>query len=527
MADALTDHAETNPHLVEDQSQVECFLASPATYGPSVDHVDRIDTYGAMLFLTGDHVIKIKRAVRYPYMDFSTLEKRKAACANELKLNRRTAPDVYVGLCSVYRAADGDLVLNLDGYTPPDGTILEWGVHMRRFDESQRLDHLAERGQLDDRLLKGLADQIADFHESAEVRTTDPDFLAAVEKIVRENTEAFLEFPKVFPGDRVAAMDDRLSTVIAAYADRLRKRQTDGLVRHCHGDLHLANLVCLNDRPTLFDALEFDDDMARIDVYYDLAFLLMDLCERGYRQSANIVLNQYLARTSDFDGLALLPLFLSIRAAIRAKIAAAQHEADKAETYFSFAENFLTPPAPRLIAIGGLSGSGKSTLARALAPKLGAAPGAVHVRSDVIRKRLFKVDETTRLDNTAYSSEVNRRVYQSIQDAAQAALENGHSVIADAVYANPEEREGIHNVANRCGVPFTGIWLDAPPQTLTSRVEHRIGDASDADATVVQKQLARNIGEIDWTQVSSETAFEKLLQKTRQLIDGDEESINT
>lgn len=520
----LQQATNTNPHIVEDQSRVERFLSSPDAFDATIKHIDRIDTYGAMLFLAGNEVIKIKRAVQYPYMDFSTLEKRKAVCLNEIKLNRRTAPSIYRDVCCVCEDSDGSLSLNYGEIPPPNCNVVEWGVVMARFDDSQRLDHLAERQQLDEGLLKHLANQIADFHIQAEVHTETPDFLEAMFRIVRENTEAFQEFPSVFEAPRVNAMAEIVDTQIHDLSGLLRARQKAGAVRHCHGDLHLGNIVCLDATPTLFDALEFDDKMAQIDVLYDIAFLLMDLWERGYKAAANTVFNRYLTVTSDYEGLACLPLFLSVRAAIRAKICAAQNEVTRARNYFTFAETFLTHCKPTLVAIGGLSGTGKSSLGKTIAPSFGLAPGAVHLRSDVIRKKLFGVDETTPLGEKAYNQETSASVYEAIRENARTALKAGHCVIADAVYALDLERQRIREIALECDVPFTGIWLEAAPTVLVNRVQSRKADASDADKDVVEKQLRYELGNLDWIKVSSEndlisvskTVFKHLDQSTNR-----------
>lgn len=508
-----------NPHLVEDQKTVEAFLSSPDAFPGKVDHVDRIDTYGAMLFLAGDCVFKVKRAVLYPYMDFSTLAKRKAVCLNELTLNRRTAPTLYTNICCICRRADGTLTLHR-GETPPSNTeVVEWCIEMKRFDEDQRLDHLAERSALTDQTLKTLADNIAEFHATAEVYLSAPNNVDALARIIQENTEAFREFPAVFSPDRVDALSQHTNHWLQKENSHIVDRQHCGHVRHCHGDLHLANIVCLNNTPTLFDALEFDDNMACIDVFYDLAFLLMDFWERGYPQAANLVLNQYLMRTADYEGLSTLPLYLSIRAAIRAKIAAAQSETQKAQEYFFFVERFLKPGAPTLIAIGGLSGTGKSTLGKALAHRIGAVPGAVHLRSDIIRKSLLNVSETTHLGNDAYTPQLGDQVYKLLQEKAQAALAAGQSVITDAVYAAESERHGIAAVAKKSSVPFIGLWLEAPVPVLLDRVRARHGDASDADETIIKKQVTYDLGKVGWHRLNTDEELDALVTRAKDLAD--------
>ncbi len=519
VAQALKEtNATQNPHLVADQIEVEQFLSAPSTYGPNTDHIDRVDTYGAMLFMTPDRVIKVKKAVKYPYMDFSTLEKRRAACFNEIKLNRPTAPSIYIGVCAVARQSDGSLALIRDGLETDKADIIEWGVEMHRFDEDQRLDHLAERHVLTDQMLLTLSDKIAEFHTGAPIYREEPDFFSAMQKIIRENTDAFREFPTIFSSARVDTMTGHLDDWMARKQTVFHTRQEKGYIRHCHGDLHLANLVCVDGEPTLFDALEFDDNMARIDVAYDLAFLLMDLLERGHGRSANLVFNRYLSATSDLSAVSLLPLYLSVRAAIRAKIAAAENNHSAAETYFRFAEKFLAHHEPVLVAIGGLSGTGKSTVAREVASFVGAPPGAVVLRSDVLRKQIFDVSETETLPSSAYTDDTSQRVYALLHEKAAEVLSYGQSVIMDAVYHRPNERETAQKVAATHQASFFGIWLEAPPPTLKARVDSRTGDASDADARVVVRQLDYDVGVVTWSNVLTDAPLEIVAQRVKSLL---------
>jgi len=277
----------------------------------------------------------------------------------------------------------------------------------------------------------------------------------------------------------------------------------------------LRNICLVDGVPTLFDCIEFNDRIACIDVLYDLAFLLMDLDHRGLSALANAVLNRYFDLAGEAEGdLAPLPLFLALRAEIRAHVgvAAAAAQPDEAKAaqqieaargYLVAALAYLRPATPRLIAIGGLSGTGKSTLAYGLAPTVGRPPGARVLRTDVLRKRLAGVAPETRLPDSAYGSDMTVRVYAALYAAAGEALAAGRPVIADAVFADPVERAAIAEVAARAGVPFTGLWLDAPPEVLEARVAARSGDASDATVAVLRRQLGYDIGRIDWTRVDA------------------------
>jgi len=298
-------------------------------------------------------------------------------------------------------------------------------------------------------------------------------------------------------------------------------------VRHCHGDLHLGNLVLIDGEPVLFDALEFDAAFAVTDILYDLAFLVMDLCERGLAADANRLFNRYVLDSPDppltIDGLAAFPVFLALRAAIRAKIAAArwQGAADQAEhaetacAYFAAAERFLAPTRAVLVAIGGLSGSGKTSLATRLAPSIGRAPGALHLRSDVERKRLAGAAETDRLPDSAYTAGSAAIVYRRLQDIAERGLRAGQSVILDAVQGRPEEQAATAALAARLGVPFRGFWLDAPTALLTARVAARRGDASDATPAVVAIQSAAGLTAPGWRRLDAGQPIEALVAEAR------------
>jgi hypothetical protein len=315
----------------------------------------------------------------------------------------------------------------------------------------------------------------------------------------------------------------------------LAERRRRGYVRHLHGDLHLRNICRIDGRPVLFDALEFDPRLAIIDVLYDLAFLLMDMEQRGLGDAANRLLSRYLALSVEpkhpaaLKGLAALPLFMSARAAIRAHVEAAAADAQvraaqarahrvAAKAYLRLAVRLLAPCKPMLVAVGGLSGSGKTTLARALAPDLGAAPGALVLRSDVIRKRLAGVDPLARLPVSAYGPASSHAVYQAMGRAATTALGAGHAVIADAVFAREGERRAIARVAERLKIPFVGLWLDAPRTVMAARLDARRNDASDATARVLDQQLGYDLGNLTWTRIDAATGAAAVARRARGLL---------
>lgn len=488
----------------DDQEAVLRFLQQGGLDGP----VERIDTHGAVILLAQATAFKLKRAVRFSFMDFSTLEKREAAIRAELALNRRTAPMLYRRVLPVTREEDGSLAL--DGRGAP----AEWLLEMTRFPADAQLDRVAARGELTPPLVEELARTVFRFHETAEIHT-DQGGLAAM-RVVTEGNEGDLLglVPDVLGQAEVEALASATRRELKTRAELLEARRAAGRVRHCHGDLHLANIVLLEGRPVLFDCIEFDEAIACTDVLYDVAFLVMDLIQRELPLPAWAFLQAYGDLARDDSGLALLPLFISVRAAIRAKVAGMSAAVLKgaeqatrieaARRYLKLAAQALAPSSPRLLVIGGRSGTGKSSVARALAPDLGAMPGAFLLRTDVIRKGLFGREPTDRLPPSAYAPEVSTRVFGELADRARVLLRAGRTVIADGVYGDAKQRLRIERVAVELGVPFRAVWLEAARTVLESRVSARTGDASDADVMVVRRQ-AEQIDEVGvgWHRVAA------------------------
>ena len=476
----------------------------------------RIDTHASVVFLGGDRALKIKRAVRLPFLDYSTLEKRKHACEEELNVNAGNAPELYRRVVAITRSGDGTLEVG------GSGAPVEWAVEMARFDEAQTLDRIGETKQIAPPLSSALADVILQSHHRA-TRADGESWLASIPGIIDRNTAKFRDVRGLDAAaiDQLAACNwNHLAKVRAL----LERRAGQGFVRRCHGDLHLANIALVNGRPLLFDAIEFDPAIATTDVLYDLAFTLMDLIHFSNRAASNAVFNHYLAGTPDenLDGLAALPLFLSMRAAIRAHVLFTKSEQmtdggevwRDAKRYFDLARSLIVPKPPMLVAIGGLSGTGKSVLARALAGVVEPPPGAVIVRSDVVRKHLFDVSETTPLSEAAYQASTSGRVYDLLSKTAERVLAQGCSVVLDAAFLGEAQRAAVSDLARQHGGRFVGLFLTADLATRLSRIERREHDASDATRDVALRQEGIGLGVVNWHRVDASGTPEDTLQRS-------------
>src|SRR4051794_1271353 len=412
-ASRLPTHLDVPAGMTDDSATQDRIFAALTN---SADHpnVRRIDTHAASVFLEGRRALKIKRAVKFPFLDYSTLEKRKAACEEEIRINRPLAPQIYHRVVAITEEPDGSV--KVDGRGRP----IEYAVDMSRFDESQTLDHLAKAGAFDAELAAAIADAIAASHAAA-IPAGGDAWVSSIPALIDGNSNG-LRNGRHLPATEIVKLAQASQEALLRVRPSLAERGQQGFVRRCHGDLHLANIVLIDQQPVLFDAIEFDARIATVDVLYDLAFTLMDLLRHDQAVAANMVLNRYLTATrpENLGALGALPLFMSIRAAIRAQVALARLTPlqssdpgilDCAHHYFDLARALIHPPAPRLIAVGGLSGTGKTVLARALAPSVAPQPGAVVLRSDVLRKQMFGVRNTDRLPPSAYTPELAERVY--------------------------------------------------------------------------------------------------------------------
>ncbi|MCA3280268.1 MAG: AAA family ATPase [Roseomonas sp.] len=467
------------------QAEVAAFLARLAGAAP-------IETHISAIFVGPDTAWKMKKAVALGFLDFSSLAARGHFCRRELELNQPAAPGIYRDVVAITRAPDGSLRQG------GDGPVVEWALSMAPIPAGDFLNAVAARGALDGKLLDALGDAVFALHQAAPV-VEALDAPVALTAVLEGNLRAARNAG--LPKDAIALLADALQAALARKAPILAARAAEGRIRRCHGDLHLGNLCLWQGKPTPFDALEFDEALARIDTGYDLAFLLMDLDQQAGRIAANRVLNRYLARSGDYGLLGLLPLWLALRALVRAHVQAARGQGGAPLLQAAMA--YQAPTPARLIAVGGLQGTGKSTLARGLAPALGAAPGALLLRSDEIRKRRFGLAPEEPLLPEAYAEAVSTATHEELFMIAEAALRQGHAVALDAMFLDPAHRRHAAEIAVRAGVPFQGFWLEAPMEILKARILSRRGDASDATIAVLERAAKADPGPIDWARLDA------------------------
>lgn len=460
----------------------------------------KIETGCAWVFLAGDTAFKVKKRVDLGFLDYSTLDLRLWALERELRFNRAAASNIYRAVRKITRTADGGL--ELDG----GGDVVEYALEMRRFDESSVLS--ARPWAVDGRLAEAMGRLVARAHLDAEVRPRGGGG-KALKYTIDSNAKLLRELAPRLGRDRVEAVIAATDAEFFKREALLNARQAAGFARHCHADLHLGNILLEDGRPILFDCIEFNDVLSEIDIQYDIAFLLMDLDFRRRRDAGVRVLSAYLDEARRhfgpemLDGLAALPLMLAVRAGVRAHVWAHTGDDAAAGAYLAAALDHLSPPSPKLVAVGGLSGSGKSTFARLIAPGLGASPGAVVLRTDEIRKRLMGVAPEARLPATVYSPAFYNEVYETLIAETRRLLAAGRAVVLDATFIQPELRARVEQAAIGMGAPFHGVWLEAAPEVLAQRIEGREGDASDATVATLRMQLERDVGEIGWVRVDA------------------------
>jgi aminoglycoside phosphotransferase family enzyme/predicted kinase len=466
----------TNEELQEDI--VRAFVDGRVAGAPAP--VDHLSTHLSHVFITGDRAIKLKRAVKLPFVDFSSSSQRRRACEAEIAVNRAMGRDLYLGVEPITRVAGR---FQIGG----EGEPIDWLVVMRRFDQKDQFDRLAMAGALKRATVEEAVSGLVQAHAAASP-IEHAGYSAHYRQIIHGLMATEVHGAQTL-GLRAgpAALFDHLDEELVRIGHLIDARRKGGKVRRGHGDFHLRNLCLWQGRPLAFDALEFDQALATSDVLYDLAFLLMDLRRIGLGQHANAAMNRYWdAAGEDEAALALLPFFTGLRAAVRMAVAVEAGELTEAQHYRSLGLELLHRAEPRLIAVGGLSGTGKSAVAQALAACLPGPAGARLLRSDVLRKASQGLALGQRADPASYAPERRDEVYRELASRAADAIGAGVTVIADATFRETPTRKAIEAAARY--VQFRAYWLSAPRGVRLTRVAARAGDASDADVTIAQAQ---------------------------------------
>lgn len=476
-------------------------LTNPATYPHPVSKIGIIETHISWAVLTGEAVYKLKKPVDLGFANFTTLELRKAACDDELRLNRRTAPTLYERVVPLTHDAKGP---RFDG----QGDILDYAVRMRQFDQDDLLLNRIKKSGLSESVIDQLGIEIANLHRSAAIAPLSKSF--GDPGLVISTVNVCLDVLKKTPSiGTIASSLSKLSQWVASEGHHLHRffsnRKEQGWVRECHGDLHLRNLVFFENKPTLFDCIEFNEELRWIDVISDIAFLVMDLQDHGAPALSWRVLNVWLEQMGDFWGLSALHFYLVYRSLVRAKVAAIRcQQADLTEEdrnkqltliddYLNLAVGYTQDQHKGFVLMHGVSGSGKSFVARQLAQEF----GGIQLRSDVERKRLYGVWPPGQLEfrNTEelYSDEATRKTYDRLLLLAKTIVDAGFLAIIDASFLKREERQQLIDLAKRENIPYTIVSCSAPETVLLERIRARQQakrDASDADARILKLQLA-------------------------------------
>ena len=476
-------------------------LCEPARYGHALKHVELLQTHISCVLLAGDYAYKIKKPVNLGFLDFSTLAARRHYCEEELRLNRRTAPALYLDIVAITGSAAAP---RLGG----DGPAIEYALRMRRFSQDALLDRMARRGALLPAHIDALARGIAAFHAQIARAGADEAF-GSPERILApalQNFEQMLSLAGTKPDIALLArLRDWSAREHAALAGVFAARKRAGWVRECHGDLHLGNIALLDGVPTPFDGLEFSAELRWTDVMNEIAFLMMDLIDHSLPRLAFRFLNAYLEASGDYAGVRVLRFYLVYRALVRAKVACLRaHQpgigageqstlAHEYRRHLLLAEHLAGSAHPALAIMHGLPGSGKTTSAQSLAEAL----GAVRLRSDVERKRLHGLDAQARsgsgLDAGLYAPAAGERTYARLAQLAREVLAARYPVIVDAAFLKRAQRERFAALARGAGAAFAIASCKASAQTLRARVAEReraAKDASEAGLAVLEHQLA-------------------------------------
>lgn len=476
-------------------------LLKPSIYPHSVEEVTLLQTHISWVFLTGSFAYKVKKPVDFGFLDFTTLQKRKKACLDELRLNRRLAPDIYLDVLSIYKSDDGYL---LSPMSDKENQIADYALIMVQFDQHDLFDQRLKQDDFNPLWMDQLAETVAEFHLTTKAAPDTEAYgkpEALLHHMLDNLTIAEQDPDPIKTINTLCHLREASRKQFKRSEEVLKRRRQLGHIRDCHGDMHLRNITLYKGQPTLFDCIEFSDELRIIDTMNDVAFLIMDCDSIGRSDLGYRFLSRYLERCGDYEGVELLPLYMSYRAGVRGKVSGLlAHELineknsnrteidavnHQALHYFSMAAQYLSNHRrPELIVIAGLSGSGKSHLSLLAIEHT----KAIIIRSDATRKRIAKDHPQLPM----YGNEMHRLTYQAMIDAAATTIDAGIPVILDATFLHPHSRENVEKLAASKNAPFTFYWLDIDNETLRERVRQRSQqgvDISDADIQVLEQQI--------------------------------------
>ncbi|MBR5129763.1 MAG: AAA family ATPase [Alphaproteobacteria bacterium] len=516
--------------ILSEQTDIIEALSTPQTYGKNIHKVDVRRSHIAIIFFAGNYVYKLKRAVIYPGVDFSTAEKRKLACIAEMKRSTVYAPHLIIGVKPIKRLKNGTIKIGGTSGEEIDTVIVE-----KRLPNKAILSFLLPSPDFDRFETMDLAEHLADLHAKAKVFHNKWG-VDVIQNIILETESILSCFPSSIDLTQLNTLTKQSLEILKKNENLIKFRQKSGFVKKCHGDLLLSNIAYNKGKFLFFSPIEYNDSLDCIDTLYDLSFLTMDLEAKGLRRISNILFNHYMSYMNDIEGFPLMGLYQSMRAASRAAICAKtsalltgnekQQAILQTQKYFKLACHFLINSSPILIACGGLSGSGKSRVAREIGGLISPSPGAVILRDDVVKKQITGLAPRQRFNKTIDTPAFEKVVYEVLRQQASCALQTGSTVIVDALFHNENERLAIQALADSLNIPFIGLWMDAPLNVRKQRLQKRKNTPSDnRKEKELESQLCLEIGNMIWHLVNTDMPKEdtiahviKILKKCPNII---------